>query len=89
VTALERELQKVKTALKVATNATQKPWWEQHAGQFKNDPLFDLIVAMGQEYRRSKIPQSRKWSSTKLLNGIEIDSLTTLCSNFPKRNLNL
>jgi hypothetical protein len=60
VTALERELRKVKTTLKVATNATQKPWWEQRAGQFKNDPLFDQIVAAGQEYRRSKILRSRE-----------------------------
>lgn len=60
VTVLERELRKVKTTLKVATNAAQKPWWEQRAGQFKNDPLFDQLVAAGQEYRRSKILRSRK-----------------------------
>lgn len=60
VTALERELQKVKTALKVATKATQAPWWEQQAGQFKNDPLFDQIVAAGQVYRRTKTPRTRK-----------------------------
>ena len=60
VTALERELRKGKKTLKVATNTAQKPWGEQGAGQFKNDSLFDQIVVAGQEYRRSKIPRSRK-----------------------------
>jgi hypothetical protein len=60
VTALGRELRRVRTTLKVATNATQEPWWGQRAGQFKNDPLFDQIVAAGQTYRRSKIPRTRK-----------------------------
>ena len=54
VTALERELRKIKTALKKETNRPQEPWWERKAGQFKNDPLFDEIVAAGQAYRRAQ-----------------------------------
>lgn len=60
VTTLERELRKIKTALTVAAKVTQAPWWEQQAGQFKNDPLFDQIVAAGQAYRRTKTPRTRK-----------------------------
>jgi hypothetical protein len=60
VTTLERELEKVKTALSVETKAAHAPWWEQQAGQFKNDPLFDRIVAAGQAYRRIKTPRPRK-----------------------------
>ncbi len=60
VTVLERELRKVQTSLKVATKASQTPWWEQQAGQFKDDPLFDEIVTAGQAYRRSKTPRARK-----------------------------
>ncbi|NOT54067.1 MAG: hypothetical protein HOP18_05635 [Deltaproteobacteria bacterium] len=60
VTVLEKELRKVQTALKVATKAIQAPWWEEQAGQFKNDPLFDRIVAAGQAYRRAHTPRTRK-----------------------------
>jgi hypothetical protein len=54
VTVLERELRKIKTVLKKEANTTQEPWWDRKAGQFKNDPLLDQIVAAGQAYRRSK-----------------------------------
>ena len=60
LTILERELRKVKAELKTVRKETQRPWWEQLAGQFKNDPLFDQIVEAGQQYRRSKTPRTRK-----------------------------
>lgn len=60
VTALEREVRKVKAALKAVPQGSQHPWWERLAGQFKNDPLFDELVAAGQAYRRSQAPRTRK-----------------------------
>lgn len=59
VSVLERELRKIKTSLKKEAK-TQEPWWEQQAGRFKNDPLFDQIIAAGQAYRRAKTPRTRK-----------------------------
>ncbi len=29
------------------------PWWEDIAGSFANDPLFDQAMTLGAEYRRS------------------------------------
>ena len=50
VTALERELQKVKSELKASRQESQ-PWWEHFAGTFKNDALFDKVVKAGRAYR--------------------------------------
>jgi hypothetical protein len=44
ITALERRLRKVQAQLKEVHQAPQRPWWEQLAGRFKNDPLFDEVV---------------------------------------------
>jgi hypothetical protein len=30
------------------------PWWERHFGAFKDDPMFDTAVRLGEEYRRSQ-----------------------------------
>jgi len=58
VTALERELRKVKSELK-ATRQESQPWWERFAGMFKNDALFDKVVKVGRAYRRSLAPRPR------------------------------
>ena len=60
VTTLERELRKIKSALKAVHQAPPTPWWERLAGQFKNDPLFEEVVEAGQVYRRSQTPCTRK-----------------------------
>ncbi len=59
VTALERRLRKVQAQLKEVRQAPQRPWWEQLAGRFKNDPLFDEVVKAGQAYRQSLTPRAR------------------------------
>ncbi len=59
VTALEREVRKVKTDLKAVRMMPPRPWWERLAGTFKNDPLFDEIIEAGQVYRRSLTPRAR------------------------------
>ena len=53
VTALEHEIQKMKSKLKMSAGASSRPWWEKQAGVFKDDPLFDEIVEAGKIYRRS------------------------------------
>jgi hypothetical protein len=59
VTALEREVRKVKAALKAGRLQRQPPWWERFAGRFKNDSLFDKVIDAGQAYRRSLTPRTR------------------------------
>ena len=59
ITALERKLRKVQLQLKEIRQTPQQPWWEQLAGRFMDDPLFDEIVKAGQEYRRSLVPRAR------------------------------
>ena len=43
VTVLELELRKLRSELKSMRNAARRRWWEQLAGRFKNEPLFDTI----------------------------------------------
>ncbi len=60
VITLERELRKVKSALKAVRQVPPIPWWERLAGQFKDDPLFEETIAAGQTYRRSQTARPRK-----------------------------
>jgi hypothetical protein len=61
--ALEREMHEIKALLGTLRMIPPHPWWEKLAGMFKDDPLFDEIIAAGQEYRRALSPHTRKWSS--------------------------
>jgi hypothetical protein len=36
------------------TTAPQTPWWDEIAGVFENDPLFDQAMALGADYRHSR-----------------------------------
>lgn len=56
IAALEHEIQKMKSQLRMTGEPSRQTWWEKRAGTFKNDPLFDDIVEAGQTYRRS-LPQ--------------------------------
>jgi len=53
VTYLERQLRTMKSQLKAVRKTSHKPWWEELAGRFKNDPLFDQMTEAGQAYRRA------------------------------------
>lgn len=35
-------------------------WWVSTAGRFKNDPVFEEIVRLGREYRKSQLPSYMK-----------------------------
>jgi len=34
------------------------PWWEQIAGTFENDPIYEKAMQLGREYRQSLRPQT-------------------------------
>jgi hypothetical protein len=61
VAALETEVARLKR--KLEAQETIRPWWEQIAGTFENDPLYERAMRLGQHYRQSlrpKPPTSRK-----------------------------
>jgi hypothetical protein len=51
IDALERELRSIKSAIP-DLGAPERPWWENLAGAFKDDELFDEIVRAGKNYRK-------------------------------------
>ena len=51
VAALEAEVIKLKDRLE-AKDQTQ-PWWEQIAGTFENDLIYDHAMRLGHHYRQS------------------------------------
>jgi hypothetical protein len=56
VSALEAGLAEVKNKLGIA----KKPWWEQIAGTFENDPIYAEAMRLGRKYRESTRPKPRK-----------------------------
>ena len=62
IASLEEEMREVKSLLKTVHDA-QQPWWERHAGMFKDDPVFEAIVEAGQVYRRSLASHTPQCSS--------------------------
>lgn len=34
------------------------PWWEQIAGTFENDPIYEEAMQLGREYRQSLRPKT-------------------------------
>jgi hypothetical protein len=42
------------------TNDPNRPWWQNVAGSFANDPVFEEIVRLGREYRESLRPGAKK-----------------------------
>ena len=55
VTAIEAEVTKLKDRLE-AKNQTP-PWWEQIAGTFGNDLIYNSAMRLGQHYRQSLRPK--------------------------------
>jgi hypothetical protein len=56
VAALEAEVAKLKR--KLEERDLIAPWWEQIAGTFQNDPLYERAMRLGQQYRQSLRPKS-------------------------------
>lgn len=52
VTSLEIELTQIKQVLATVTSP-QQPWWERIAGSHANDPTFESVIQLGQEWRKT------------------------------------
>ena len=61
VATLEEEMIRLKN--KIEAMHTTKPWWEQIAGTFQNDPMYEKAMQLGRQYRQTLRP--RKSTQTK------------------------
>ncbi len=52
VSTLETELLEIKLLL-AQSSQPKSPWWLKVAGSFEQDPTFDEVVQLGQEWRKS------------------------------------
>jgi len=52
VATLEAEIAQMRQILSVFTQK-KSPWWLKVAGSFENDPTFDEVTRLGQEWRKS------------------------------------
>jgi hypothetical protein len=59
VESLERKIQELDLLVQANPRPSRRPWRE-NAGRFKNDPIFDEIVALGAKWRRSQRPRRKK-----------------------------
>ena len=55
VAALETEVAQLKR--KLQEQETISPWWEQIAGTFQNDPIYERAMRLGRQYRQSLRPK--------------------------------
>ena len=56
VADLEAEVTTLKRKLDNLDMTT--PWWEQIAGTFENDPIYEEAMQLGREYRQSLRPKA-------------------------------
>ena len=58
---LEQRFRKIESALPTlsqgVSRAPSRRWYVLSAAQFKDDPVFDEIIRLGREYRRSQRPR--------------------------------
>jgi hypothetical protein len=55
VAALEAEVTRLKNQIEALHPPT--PWWEQIAGTFQNDPMYEEAMRLGRHYRQSLRPR--------------------------------
>jgi hypothetical protein len=55
VAALEAEVTMLKSQLQAMQ--TTQPWWEQIAGTFQRDPMYEEAMRLGRQYRQSLRPR--------------------------------
>ncbi len=54
VALLEAEVARLKLQ-GASTGLSQKPWWEQIRGTFKNDPAYVEAMRLGREWREGQV----------------------------------
>ena len=59
LTFLETEVARLRGRMESAEQSG-KPWWEQIAGSFANDPIYEEAMRLGREYRQSLRPKQPK-----------------------------
>lgn len=58
---LEQKLAKIDKKLdQLIPPDASRPWWEECAGKFANDPIYDEMVKYGREYRESLRPRDEE-----------------------------
>lgn len=59
---LERRVSELEAKVTELAKSSRKRdrWWVTDAGRFADDPVFDEIVELGREYRKSLGPKRRK-----------------------------
>jgi hypothetical protein len=55
LTVLEKAFEQLKAQVDRSCSPARR-WWLEDAGRFADDPVFDEIVRLGQEYRKSLRP---------------------------------
>jgi hypothetical protein len=71
VSTLEHKLAEMQQQLASIAGKKDHPnphgaWWVETAGKFKDDPVFEEIIRLGREYRKSQVPDyMRKKRRTK------------------------
>ena len=58
VASLEAEVATLKRKLETLDRTL--PWWEQIAGTFENDPIYEQAMQLGREYRQSLRPKTAR-----------------------------
>jgi hypothetical protein len=56
VANLEAEVATLKRKLDKLDRST--PWWEQIAGTFENDPIYEQAMQLGRQYRQALQPKT-------------------------------
>jgi hypothetical protein len=56
---LEAELAELRAKVN-CSGTVSRPWWEEIAGTFADDPTFDEAMKLGRKYRESLKPKQKK-----------------------------
>jgi hypothetical protein len=56
---LERDIQDLKRTFSIPSETDNRPWWQQIAGDFEDDPVFAEIIRLGRKIRRAEPKGSR------------------------------
>ena len=59
ISVLEKEVASLKSA------PQKKHWWDEIAGTFADDPMFEQAMRYGREWRESQRPQPQKKTPAK------------------------